>query len=101
MSTKKLQSHDDVLEAIADAIDVPEHMDQRARDRYKSIGQWLDRKGSTLAQFAPVVSPQGSFYWGPSFDRLATPKNTTLMLSVPSTNPKQTPRWQNSNARSV
>lgn len=64
MPTKKLQSHDDVLEALADAIDIPEHMDQRARDRYKSIGQWLDRKESSLVQLSPEISPQGSFLLG-------------------------------------
>jgi hypothetical protein len=61
---KKLRSHEDVLEAIAEAIDIPEHMDQIARERYKSIGNWLDRDASTLKAYKPEVSPQGSFLLG-------------------------------------
>ena len=61
---KKLQSHEDVLEAIADTIDVPEHLDQIARNRYRSLGEWLERDSSTIKQFAPDISPQGSFLLG-------------------------------------
>ena len=62
--TKKLRSHEDVLEAIAEAIDIPKHLEQVARDRYQSIGNWLDRDASSIKQFDPEVSPQGSFLLG-------------------------------------
>lgn len=62
--TKPLQNHDDVLDAIADGIDIPEHLEDSARSSYKSIGEWLEREGSTLRQYAPEISPQGSFLLG-------------------------------------
>jgi len=63
-ANKMLKNHEDVLEAIAEAIDIPEHLDQVARERYQSIGRWLDRENSTIKQYDPEVSPQGSFLLG-------------------------------------
>ncbi len=60
----KLKSHDDVLEAIAAAIDIPDYMNERACARYQSIGKWLDREESSIAHLAPNISPQGSFLLG-------------------------------------
>lgn len=62
--TKDLRSHEDVLEAIAEAIDIPDHLNEVARDRYQSIGNWLDRDASTIKQYDPEISPQGSFLLG-------------------------------------
>lgn len=64
IKAKSLQSHDDVLSAIADGIDIPEHLEDSARSSYKSIGEWLERESSTLRQYAPEISPQGSFLLG-------------------------------------
>lgn len=61
---KKLKSHEEVLEAIAEAIDIPEYLDEIARKRYASIGDWLDRKDSSIRRYDPEVSPQGSFLLG-------------------------------------
>ncbi|MDX9973789.1 MAG: nucleotidyltransferase, partial [FCB group bacterium] len=62
--TKGLRSHEDVLEAIVKTIDIPENLDHLARERYQSIGNWLDRDASTIKQYDPEVSPQGSFLLG-------------------------------------
>ncbi len=61
---KNPQTHEDVLEAIAEAIDVPEHLDEIARKRYASIGDWLDREESSIRQYEPEIYPQGSFLLG-------------------------------------
>lgn len=61
---KKTKNHDEVLEAIAEAIDIPDYLDERARARYQSIGEWIDREESTVAHLAPSVYPQGSFLLG-------------------------------------
>ncbi len=61
---RKLSNHEDVLAAIAEAIDIPEYLDQIARERYQSIGRWLDRELSTIKRFSPEISPQGSFLLG-------------------------------------
>ncbi|WP_206057420.1 nucleotidyltransferase [Nitratireductor sp. XY-223] len=61
---KKAETHDDVLEAIAEAIDIPPSQYEAAVSRYESLGNWLDRNGSTIAQYDPEIAPQGSFLLG-------------------------------------
>ena len=58
------RSHDDVLEEIADALDIPPSKFEEAKDRYQSIGDWLGRDESTLSEYDPAISPQGSFLLG-------------------------------------
>jgi hypothetical protein len=58
------QNHDDILKEIADALDIPPSKFEEAKDRYESIGDWLDRDASTLARYEPAISPQGSFLLG-------------------------------------
>lgn len=58
------KSHDDILEAIADALDIPPSKFEEAKSRYEAIGNWLDRPESSIAQFKPSISPQGSFLLG-------------------------------------
>lgn len=61
---KTAQSHDDILEEIADALDIPQSNFEDAESRYKSIGDWLDRDDSALSSYEPTISPQGSFLLG-------------------------------------
>ena len=61
---KIAKTHDDVLEEIADALDIPPSKFEEAKDRYESIGDWLDREESTLSRYDPAISPQGSFLLG-------------------------------------
>ena len=58
------KNHDDVLEEIADALDIPPSKFEEAKDRYESIGDWFDRDESTLSGYEPAISPQGSFLLG-------------------------------------
>jgi len=64
LNKKIAKSHDDVLEEIADALDISDSKFEEAKKRYESIGQWLERDGSELAKFSPEISPQGSFLLG-------------------------------------
>lgn len=65
MHDKRLaKSHDDILEAMADALDIPPSKFEEAKNRYEAIGNWLDRPESTLAGYDPAISPQGSFLLG-------------------------------------
>ena len=67
MSTKDkilARNHDDVLEQIAKRLDISQSMYEKAEDRYKSIGDWLDREESDIAKYDPEISPQGSFLLG-------------------------------------
>ena len=58
------QTHDDVLENIADALDIPPSKFEEAKSRYEAIGEWLDRDASSIAAYDPAISPQGSFLLG-------------------------------------
>lgn len=59
-----LRSKEEVLRALVDEMSIPEHMDEKARSRYGSIGDWLNRDGSTIKALDPRISAQGSFMLG-------------------------------------
>ena len=48
MTKAKLNDHNDVLEALANEVEIPEHLDEQARSRYQSIGDWLTVKTPPL-----------------------------------------------------
>ena len=58
------QQFSPVLEAIAEALDIPESHYELAIKRYESIGTWLERDGSIVAPYTPLIYPQGSFLLG-------------------------------------
>ena len=58
------QQFSSVLEAIAKELDIPEGYYELAVERYESIGKSLERDGSIVAQYSPLVYPQGSFLLG-------------------------------------
>ena len=53
-----------LLEAIAEALDIPESYYELAVKRYESIGTWLEREKSRVAHYSPLIFPQGSFLLG-------------------------------------
>ena len=61
-----------LLEAIAEELDISDFHYQQAVQRYKSIGEHLERKESKVARYRPEICPQGSFALGtvtrPIFD---------------------------------
>ena len=61
-----------LLESIAEALDISDSHYQQAVQRYKSIGEWLERQESKIAVYSPEIYPQGSFLLGtvtrPIFD---------------------------------
>jgi hypothetical protein len=57
-------THDDVLEEIAEALDIPPTKLEEAKERYESLGAWLDRPESTLSAYDPEITPQGSILLG-------------------------------------
>ena len=54
----------EVLEHVADLLDIPRSHYEKARDRYNSVGGWLHRPESEVFSFDPEVFPQGSFRYG-------------------------------------
>ena len=53
-----------LLEAIAEALDIPESHYEQAVKRYEAIGVWLERDESIVARYSPDIYPQGSFLIG-------------------------------------
>ena len=58
------QQFSPILEAIAAELDIPESYYELAIKRYESIGEWFEREVSIVAQYAPLIYPQGSFLLG-------------------------------------
>ena len=52
------------LELLAEMLDIPPSLYERAVQRHHSLGDWLCRDASRLKQLNPHVSPQGSFRHG-------------------------------------
>ena len=63
MSTK-LKQLNQLLEAIAQAIDISDNHYEQAVKRYKSIGKWMLREESVVARYDPEIYPQGSIVLG-------------------------------------
>jgi hypothetical protein len=53
-----------LLQSIVEAIEIPQSYYEKAVARHRSLGEWLCRPESSVAAFAPVVVPQGSFRYG-------------------------------------
>ena len=53
-----------ILAVILDSLEVPDHLYRKAAARYQSVGEWLHRDGSAVANLEPEVFPQGSFRYG-------------------------------------
>jgi hypothetical protein len=49
---------------LADELDIPRSLYERATRRHTSLGEWLCRPESSLARYDPKVRPQGSFRFG-------------------------------------
>jgi hypothetical protein len=52
------------LERICVLCELTPTQYRNAEEKYKAVGSWLAFPGSTLAQFAPVIYPQGSMRLG-------------------------------------
>jgi hypothetical protein len=51
-------------EDLVKLLEIPDSHYQLASDRYRSIGEWLQRPASKVAAYEPAVCPQGSFRYG-------------------------------------
>jgi hypothetical protein len=53
-----------LLEQIAEKLDISDAHHQAAERSYKSVGTWLSRPESAVAQYSPAIFSQGSFRLG-------------------------------------
>ena len=54
----------DLLNKIAEELDIPDHLYEDAVIRYEDIGDWLSETDSDLKIHSPEIYPQGSFKLG-------------------------------------
>lgn len=52
------------LSKLAESLDISESHFETARERFKSVGEWLQRHESKVAKYSPIIHPQGSFLIG-------------------------------------
>jgi hypothetical protein len=55
---------EEVLEDLAEELEIPPYRYQQAETSYKSLGAWLNRSTSSIRQYDPQVHVQGSFGLG-------------------------------------
>src|SRR4051812_24363700 len=53
-----------IFDAVASSIEIPDSAYEAAEARYRDIGKWFGGPDSQSGQFAPHISPQGSFRLG-------------------------------------
>lgn len=53
-----------VLNKVLEKLELPDGAYEKAEQRYKDIGEWLHRPGSSCRAFDPLVFSQGSFRLG-------------------------------------
>jgi len=54
----------DYLEALADELAINDTRYEKAYASYEAVGDWLNREGSAIKKFDPIVYVQGSFAFG-------------------------------------
>jgi hypothetical protein len=53
-----------ILEKLAESLDLTESQYKLATERYKAVGEWLSSDDSELSVFNPKIKPQGSIRTG-------------------------------------
>ena len=64
MTDKYSSQHEEALNRIANGVDMPPSIYDSVIAKYEDLGAWLERDGSSIAQYDPFVTPQGSFRLG-------------------------------------
>lgn len=59
-----MSREDDLLNKLAQELELPEGAYEAARSRYEALGAWLHRGEARTAQLGPAIRPQGSFRLG-------------------------------------
>jgi len=64
MFTEREQRLNDILQSLAEALDIPPSKYLQAVERYTAVANWLGEHDSPLHQYSPEIYPQGSFRLG-------------------------------------
>ena len=63
-SVQKNEAFSNVLNNLAETLDITEKQHAEVVNRYKAVGNWLAQADSPLSPYNPVITPQGSFLIG-------------------------------------
>lgn len=64
MSTQIFAASNQLLDALAEQLDITDSQHEAAKSHYKAVGAWLNQEDSAIAQYNPIIFPQGSFRLG-------------------------------------
>jgi hypothetical protein len=78
MSALKVKGY---LNEVAEQLEIPDSAYEKAEQRYKDLGHWLCRDGSTCQSFSPHIFPQGSFRLGTAIKPLNPTESYDLDLA--------------------
>jgi hypothetical protein len=60
----RLDEADQLLNDLADVLDVPASKYEEAKGHYEAVGSWLNLPDSKIAEYSPTIFSQGSFALG-------------------------------------
>lgn len=64
LTQEEKKQFSEILETLGETLDITETQYNAAVSSYGAVGEWLAKPESSLAQYKPVVRPQGSFMLG-------------------------------------
>lgn len=64
LSTQQQTELEEILDILGENLSITAAQHEAAVNSYKAVGNWLTNADSGLANYNPVVSPQGSFIIG-------------------------------------
>lgn len=64
LTQEQKKEFSDILETLGENLDITETQFKAAVTSYKTVGEWLSKGDSELANYNPEVKPQGSFILG-------------------------------------
>ncbi|MBC7877356.1 MAG: nucleotidyltransferase [Anaerolineales bacterium] len=64
ITLEQKNAHNLFLQKLSESLDISESLYQKIEDRYRSIGEWLNREQSRIDIYSPVIYPQGSIRLG-------------------------------------
>lgn len=70
-----------ILDKLVELLELPDSAYDKARNRYESLGKWLGREESSIAENNPHVFPQGSFRLGTAIRPLDNSEEYDLDLA--------------------
>lgn len=64
MVVERREEFGQLLQGLAEALDISETQHEAAVEHYKAVGDWLNQSDSPIADHDPQIFPQGSFRLG-------------------------------------